>query len=84
MTELDRELLAILRCPQTHAPLVQVGDWLYSTDAKTRRKYPIRDGIPVMLVEESVEVDEDEFAATMAHARCGQPGQASRHKCESS
>jgi uncharacterized protein len=62
---LDPELLSILVCPATHAPLVQVGDWLYSTDAATRRRYPIREGIPIMLIDESEIVDEGEFARIM-------------------
>jgi len=57
---LDPQLMQILVCPKTHAPLIQVGDWLYSTDPGDRRKYPIRDGIPVMLIEESVPVSEEE------------------------
>ncbi|MHC4089496.1 MAG: hypothetical protein ACYSVY_04315 [Planctomycetota bacterium] len=32
MAEVDKELLEILVCPQSKASLVQVGDWLYSTD----------------------------------------------------
>ena len=39
MTEtLDPELLTLLVCPESHARLVQVGDWLYSTDPATRRR----------------------------------------------
>jgi len=55
------ELLSILVCPETHARLVQSGDWLYSTDPASRRRYPIRDGIPVMLIDQSEVVDETEF-----------------------
>ena len=44
-----------------HARLVQVGDWLYSTDPATRRRYPIREGIPIMLIDESEVGDEAEF-----------------------
>lgn len=58
---LNPELLKILVCPKTHAPLVQAGDWLYSTNLDDKRKYPIRDGIPIMLFEESVNVSEEEF-----------------------
>ncbi len=65
---LDRELLSILVCPESHAPLVQVGDWLYSTDPATRRRYPIREGIPIMLIDESEVVEQEEFARVMKQA----------------
>jgi uncharacterized protein YbaR (Trm112 family) len=61
MAEIDKELLEILVCPESKAPLRQVGDWLYSTDPKTRRRYPIRDGIPIMLIEEAQTVSPEEF-----------------------
>ena len=67
LADLDKELLAILVCPQSYAPLVQVGDWLYSTDDKTRRRYPIRHGIPVMLIDESETVDVEEFKRVMSN-----------------
>ncbi len=66
MAEINSDLLKIMECPVARVPLVQVGDWLYSTDAATRRKYPIRDGIPIMLVEESQEADPGEFERVMA------------------
>ena len=59
--EIDKELLKILVCPKTRAPLVQSGDWLYSTDSATRLRYPIRDGIPIMLIDEADTVDAEEF-----------------------
>jgi uncharacterized protein YbaR (Trm112 family) len=58
---IDPELMSILVCPESHARLVQVGDWLYSTDATTRRRYPVREGIPIMLIDESEVVDPEEF-----------------------
>ena len=66
MAELDKELLDILVCPETKAPLVAAGDWLYSTDPKTRRRYPIRDGIPIMLLDEAETVSQEEFDRIMA------------------
>ena len=66
MSRIDEELLAIMECPVAHTPLVQVGDWLYSTDPKTRRKYRIQDGIPIMLIEESQVADPEEFARVMS------------------
>ena len=68
MTVIDEGLLRILMCPDSHVPLVQAGEWLYSTDAKTRRKYPIHDGIPVLLIEESQVADPEEFQRVMATA----------------
>ncbi len=50
---LNEELLAILACPACKTRVVLVGDrWLVCQNAECRRKYPIRDSIPVMLVEE--------------------------------
>ncbi len=58
-------ILEILVCPESKAPLVQDGDWLYSTDCGTRRRYAIRDGIPNMLIEESEQISEEEFDRLM-------------------
>ena len=68
-TKIDAELLQIMECPVAHVPLVQVGDWLYSTDPETRRKYPIRDGIPIMLVEEAEVATPQEFERAVAEAK---------------
>ncbi len=69
MKKVDDELLRIMVCPVTHAKLVQSGDWLYSTDEETRRKYPVRDGIPIMLIDESVVAEPEEFRRVMAEAK---------------
>jgi uncharacterized protein YbaR (Trm112 family) len=47
----DPELLSILRCPLTRSPLRQEGDFLIAEVGGLR--YPVRDGIPVMLIEEA-------------------------------
>lgn len=47
----DRELLEILACPVDKAPLLEESDRLVCTSCG--RRYPVRDGIPVMLVEEA-------------------------------
>jgi uncharacterized protein len=46
-----RELLSLLACPVCRTEVVLDGDWL--TCVKCGRRYPIRDGIPIMLVEEA-------------------------------
>lgn len=48
---IDPDLLSILRCPLTRSPLRQEGDSLVAEVGGLR--YPVRDGIPVMLIEEA-------------------------------
>jgi uncharacterized protein len=48
---IDADLLLILRCPLTRSPLRQEGDFLIAEVGGLA--YPVRDGIPVMLVEEA-------------------------------
>jgi uncharacterized protein len=48
---IDPQLLEILRCPLTHSKLRQEGAHLVAEVGGLR--YPIRDGIPVMLIEEA-------------------------------
>lgn len=45
------DLLAILVCPVDHAKVNPEGDFLVCEECG--RAYPVRDGIPVMLVEEA-------------------------------
>ena len=40
---IDKDLLEILVCPESKAPLVLDGDTLVSTDPETRRRYRIED-----------------------------------------
>jgi len=47
----DPDLLSVLRCPLTRSPLRQEGDFLVAEVGGLA--YPVRDGIPVMLVEEA-------------------------------
>ena len=48
---IDAELLALLVCPVDHAKVTEEPTDLVCT--RCGRRYPIRDGIPVMLVEQS-------------------------------
>lgn len=52
-----KELLDILCCPESKAELVLEGDFLVSTDKETRRKYKIENDIPIMLIDESEQLD---------------------------
>ncbi len=72
---LDESLLSILVCPADRGPLVLVdsgeGELLYNP--RLRRAYRIEDGIPVLLIEEARDVDEDEHARLMARGRPADP-----------
>jgi uncharacterized protein YbaR (Trm112 family) len=57
---LDPTLLAILACPDDKGPLYYLDDEQVLFNPRLRRTYEIRDGIPVMLVEESTQLADDE------------------------
>ncbi len=65
---IDPELLDLLICPLTRSPLTQEGDALVGQVGGLR--YPIRNGIPVMLIEEAAMpdgvADLDEFKRKFA------------------
>lgn len=61
----SKELLDVLCCPETKADLVLDGNYLVSTDKQTRRRYRIEDDIPIMLIEESEQLDENEWREIM-------------------
>ncbi len=65
---LDTRLLEILACPEDKGPLLYFAadDVLYNP--RLHRRYEVRDGIPVMLIDEAVTVDDDEHARLMAKA----------------
>ena len=48
---IDKELLQILACPACKADVQLKDDKIVCV--KCKRKYPIKDGIPIMLVEEA-------------------------------
>jgi uncharacterized protein len=52
---LDPGLLEILACPDCKAPIAQEGVWLVCQSPECAKRYPIRDGIPVMLIEEALD-----------------------------
>ena len=58
MTEVDPKLLEILVCPLTHTPLRYDADKQELVSEQARLAYPIREGIPVMLVDEARELDD--------------------------
>ena len=55
--EIDQKLLEILVCPLTKGPLEFDRDKQELISRQAKLAYPIRDGIPIMLVEEAREID---------------------------
>lgn len=58
MTDVDPKLLEILVCPLTKTPLRYDKDAQELISEQAKLAYPIRDGIPVMLVDEARELDK--------------------------
>ena len=50
---IDKELLDILACPQCKAAVKLEGEKLVCQTPQCGLRYPIRDGIPVMLIDEA-------------------------------
>ncbi|MEM9706976.1 MAG: Trm112 family protein [Pseudomonadota bacterium] len=59
---MDPKLLEILVCPETKGPLIYVREANELVSKKARRAYPIRDGIPIMLVDDARDVSDEELA----------------------
>ncbi len=57
---LDPKLLEILACPEDKGPLLWFADEAALYNPRLRRRYAVRDGIPVMLVDEAEQVDDGE------------------------
>lgn len=58
--EVDRKLLEILVCPQTKGPLVYNAEAGELVSRKAGLAYPIRDGVPIMLIEEARALTDEE------------------------
>ncbi|MGZ0193698.1 MAG: Trm112 family protein [Acidimicrobiales bacterium] len=58
-------LLEILACPQDKGALYYLESESILYNPRLQRSYPIRDDIPVMLINESTQVDADEHGRIM-------------------
>lgn len=63
---LDRRLLDILACPQDKGELLYVEDEEVLYNPRLRRAYRISEGIPVLLVDEARDVDDEEHERLVA------------------
>ncbi len=50
---IDKELLEILACPKCKAEVKLKGDRIICQNPQCGLRYPVRDGIPVMLIDEA-------------------------------
>ena len=57
MSDIDGKMLEALICPQTGAPLKYDAQRQELISNSAHLAYPIRDGIPIMLVSEAREID---------------------------
>ena len=64
----DSSLLEYLACPEDKGPLWYFDDEDCLYNPRLRRRYEIRDGIPVMLIDEATTVDDAEHERLMAKA----------------
>jgi uncharacterized protein YbaR (Trm112 family) len=66
---LDPELLDILACPESKAPLIYFETEGFLFCPKSRLKYAIQDGIPVMLIDEAERLDDAAAVRLVADAK---------------
>ena len=63
---LDPQLLEILACPEDKGPLYYLQDEDALYNPRLKRRYDVRDDIPVMLIDEATTVDDAEHERVMA------------------
>ena len=63
---LDPQLLEILACPEDKGPLYYLADEDALYNPRLRRRYDVRDDIPVMLIDEATTVDDAEHERILA------------------
>ena len=62
----DPDLFDLLLCPVAKVPLKWVEGRLVSTDAETRRAYRVEGDLPIMLEQESEQLEQAEWDRLMA------------------
>jgi uncharacterized protein YbaR (Trm112 family) len=65
---LDPMLLEILACPEDKGPLLYFADENSLYNPRLKRRYEVRDDIPIMLVDEAEAVSDEEHDRLMAKA----------------
>jgi uncharacterized protein len=65
---LDVKLLEILACPEDKGPLLYFEDEDALYNPRLKRRYAVRDDIPIMLIDEAETVDDAEHERLLAKA----------------
>ena len=65
---LDPQLLEILACPVDKGPLVYFADECILYNPRLKRRYDVRDNIPIMLPDEATIVEDAEHERLVAKA----------------
>ena len=55
---IDPKMLEVLVCPQTHGMLTYDAERQELVSKAAHLAYPIRDGIPIMLIDEARQLDD--------------------------
>ncbi|MDD9908834.1 MAG: Trm112 family protein [Ahrensia sp.] len=55
---IDPRMLELLVCPKSHAPLVYDEAAQELVCEKSKLAYPVRDGVPIMLISEARPLDD--------------------------
>jgi uncharacterized protein len=78
---LDQLLIDVLACPVDKGPLLWFEDEQLLYNPRLKKGYEVRDDIPVLLVEESKDIGDDEHQRLMTKAerqRVPETGSAGR------
>ena len=65
---LNPKLLEILACAEDKGPLLYFEDEASLYNPRLKRRYSIKDDIPIMLIDEAETVNDDEHARLLAKA----------------
>ncbi len=65
---LNPKLLEVLACPEDKGPLLYFADEESLYNPRLKRRYAIKEDIPIMLIDEAETVSDDEDARLRAKA----------------
>ncbi len=66
--DLDPLLIEVLACPEDKGPLLWFPSEQRLYNPRLKRSYDVREGVPVMLIDEATTVDQPEHERLMAKA----------------